>query len=292
MDYPDRNLRGAVNACAVPKAEQLQLSSNPWQEPARDPDRSPRGIELELWRRCKDDGDEDARGVLITRYLPIARSQARRYSSTGMPFEDLLQVASLGLIKAVDRFEPRRGVAFSTFAVPVIQGELKRSLGETGWAVHMPRRLQQLVQRVRRSDESLTARQGRTPTATELADNSGLSLEEVQEAMTAELAWVSHTEYLGRRATARRRSSVEEGLDGSFELIDEASSIARALATLSDRERRVLRLSFIEERAQHEIAGEIGISQRQVSRIIRQALARMQEVANRPSAFGSGGISD
>lgn len=269
------------------------MGSRPSQEPSRDPDRSPRGIESELWRRCKEDGDEDARGVLITRFLPIARSQARRYSTTGIPFEDLLQVASLGLIKAVDRFEPQRGVAFSTFAVPVIQGELKRGLGETGWAVRMPRRLQALVQRVRRSDESLTARQGRTPTENELADDSNLSLEEVREAMTAELAWVSHTEYLGRRATARRRSSVDEGMDGSLETIDEASRIARAFAALSDRERRVLRLSFIEERAQHEIAAEIGISQRQVSRIIRQALARMQQVANRTSASGSGGgISD
>lgn len=242
-------------------------------------DRADGSIEQELWRRFKEQGDRTARNALITRFLPFARGMAKRYRSTGVPFEDLVQVANLGLIAAVDRFDPGRGVAFTTFAVPVIQGELKRELGRTGWAVRMPRQLQQLLQRVRRSNEALTGSLGRTPTPAELAAESSLSIEEVREAMTIELAWISHTEYLGRRATGRRRGDIERSVDDRFALVEEASILARALAALSPRERRVLHLSIIEERAQHEIADELGISQRQVSRIARRAIERMQQVA-------------
>src|SRR2546423_14965291 len=128
------------------KGKQRRLTPRTRQEPARVPDE----IEPELWRRCKEDGDAGAREALITRFLPLAGGQAKRYRSTGMPAEELHQVASLGLIKAVDRFDPHRGVAFATFAVPVIQGGLEGWLGESGWAVRMPRRLQELVRRVRR----------------------------------------------------------------------------------------------------------------------------------------------
>jgi RNA polymerase sigma-B factor len=236
-------------------------------------------IEWELWQSFKRDGDERAREALITRFLPLARAIARPYQSAGVPFEDLVQVANVGLVCAVDRFDPDRGLAFSTFATQVIQGELKRELAKSGWAVHIPRRLQQLVQRIRRSNDTLTGRLGRSPTAAELAVESELSVEEVREGMRVELAKISQTEYLGRRATGRRRGDTERNVDERFAIVEEASTLARALATLSPRERRVLHLSLVEERAQHEIAGEFGISQRQVSRIARRAIERMQVVA-------------
>ena len=228
------------------------------------------------------------REALITRYLPLARAVARRFQATGVPFEDLVQVANVGLVVAVDRFDPDRGVAFSTFAVEVIQGELKRELGKSGWAVHMPRRLQERVQRMRRSSEALTGRLGRSPTEDELAAESGLSVDEVREGTRVELATISQTEYLGRRATGRRRGDTERSIDDRFAIMEEASTLARALATLSARERRVLHLSLVEGRSQHEIADQFGISQRQVSRIARRAIERMQQVAWRSASDAAG----
>jgi RNA polymerase sigma-B factor len=221
---------------------------------------------------------------LITRFLPLARRLAKRHQTTGVPLEDLVQVANVGLIAAVDRFDPGRDVAFSTYAVPVIRGELKRELDRSGWAVRTPRQLRQLMQRMRRSRESLTGRLGRAPSTAELADECSLSPAEVRQALEVELALLSHTEYLGRRAGGRGRDEVEKGVDDGYEQIDEASALARALATLSPQQRRALHLSFVEERPQHEIAAELDISQRQVSRILRGALERMQRVATKSAA--------
>jgi RNA polymerase sigma-B factor len=238
-----------------------------------------RRIEGEPWRSLKREGGERAREALITSYLPLARAIARRFQATGVPFEDLVQVANVGLVVAVDRFDPDRGVAFTTFAVPVIQGELKRELGKSGWAVHMPRRLQERVQRIRRVGDALTGRLGRAPTEGELAAESGLSVEEVREGTRVALATISQTEYLGRRQTGRRRGDAERSVDDRFAIMEDASILARALATLSPQERRVLHLSIVEEWAQHEIADQFGISQRQVSRIAQRAIERMQQVA-------------
>ena len=254
--------------------------------------RSAPGVEAELWRLFKERGDGRARDALITQFLPLARAQARRYSSTGLPIEDLIQVANVGLIRAVDRFDPGHGVVFATFAVPVIQGELKDWLADSGWAVRMPRRLLQLVRRVREASESLTGRLGRAPTASEVAEASELSPEEVREGMRAAQAWNSRTEYLGRRASARRESDVEAGVDEGFDRVGEMSTIERALGTLSEHEREVLRLSFTDDLAQHEIADQLGISQRQVSRILQRAMERMQQVADPSSAPSPGPAAD
>jgi RNA polymerase sigma-B factor len=256
-----------------------RLSTSSSSRLRRQIDRTTERLEWELWRSFKREDDERVREALITRYLPLARAVARRFQTTGVPFEDLVQVANVGLVMAVDRFDPDRGVAFTTFAVPVIQGELKRELDKSGWAVHIPRRLQERVQRLRRSSEALTGRLGRSPTEAELAAESGLSVEDVREGMQVQLAMIAQTEYLGRRATGRRRGDVERGVDDRFAIFEEASTLDRALATLSPRERRVVHLSIVEERAQHEIAHEFGISQRQVSRIVRRAIERMQQVA-------------
>jgi RNA polymerase sigma-B factor len=245
---------------------------------ADDPDPD-HGVERELWRRLKVEEDGVARDALITRYLPLARAQARRHQTVGVPFEDLVQVANVGLIAAVDRFDPERGVAFTTFAVPAIDGELKRELDRSGWAVRTPRGLQQLMQRVRRSSEALTGRLGRDPTPEELAAESELSLEEVHEAKRVEMALLSKTEFLGRRASGRGRDDVEKGVDEGFAQVEDTSTISRAYATLSAQQRRVLHLSVVEELPQHQIADRLGVSQRQVSRILSTALDRMQLVA-------------
>ena len=236
-------------------------------------------IERELWRRCKQEHDQGARDALITRYLSLARGLAKRHQTTGVSFEDLVQVANVGLISAVDRFDPERNIAFSTYAVPVIRGELKRELDRSGWAVRTPRQLRQLMQRMRRSRDSLTGRLGRAPTAAELAAHGELSAEEVREAQQVELALLSQTQYLGRRSSGRTRDEVDRGVDEGFGQVDDVSTIARAYATLSPREQKALRLSVVEELPQHEIATQLGVSQRQVSRILRQSLERMQRVA-------------
>lgn len=241
-------------------------------------------IERELWRRFKQERDQTARDALITRYLPLARGLAKRHQTTGVAFEDLTQVANVGLISAVDGFDPERDIAFSTYAVPVIRGELRRELDRSGWAVRTPRQLRQLMQRMRRSREALTGRLGRDPTAKELAAHGDLSVEEVREAHQVELALLSQTQYLGRRSSGRTRDEVDRGVDEGFGQVDDVSEIARAYATLSPRERKALHLSVVEELPQHEIATELGVSQRQVSRILRQSLERMQRVAKKSSA--------
>lgn len=241
-------------------------------------------IERELWRRCKDECDQTARDALITRYLPLARGLARRHQTTGVPFEDLVQVANVGLISAVDGFDPEREIAFSTYAVPVIRGELKSELDRSGWAVRTPRQLRLLMQRMRRSREALTGRLGRVPTTEELATHGDLSVDEVREAHQVELALLSQTQYLGRRSSGRTRDEVDRGVDERFGQVDDVSTLARAYATLSPRERKALHLSVVEELPQHEIATELGVSQRQVSRILRQALERMQRVAKKSAA--------
>ena len=248
-------------------------------------DTDPSGpVEHELWRRLKLERDQSARDALITRYLSLARGLAKRHQTTGVPFEDLVQVANVGLISAVDRFEPQRGIAFSTYAVPVIRGELKRELDRSGWAVRTPRQLRLLMQRMRRSRDSLTGRLGRAPTSEELAAHGDLSVDEVREAFQVELALLSHTQYLGRRSSGRTKDEVDRGVDERFGRVEDVSTLARAYAALSPRERTVLRLSVIEELPQHEIAAELGISQRQVSRILRQSLERMQQVAKKSAA--------
>jgi RNA polymerase sigma-B factor len=266
--------------------EGRQVSSDARSGSSGRGDQETGAVERELWCRLKQQGDREARDALITRFLPLARGLAKRHQTTGVPFEDLIQVANVGLIAAVDRFEPERNLAFATFAVPVIRGELKRELDRSGWAVRTPRQLRQLMQRMRRSKEALTGRLGRAPTAEELAAHGDLSVEEVREAHQVELALLSQTQYLGRRSSGRTRDEVDRGVDERFGRVEDVSTIARAYATLSPRERKVLRLSVVEELPQHEIAIELGVSQRQVSRILRQALERMHRVARKSTTSG------
>lgn len=240
-------------------------------------DRVSRGL-FERWQRDKD---PRARGCLVERYLPLARTLAARYRGRGgEPFDDLLQVASLGLLKALDRFDPDRGAAFSSFAVPTILGELKRYFRDTGWSAHVPRGAQELGLRVQESEQAVGSRLGRSPTAVELAQYMEVTVEQVIEGLEAAAAHHAaslqqpHDELDGE---SRSLSDVLGEEDPRFEQIDASLTITAAARGLNEREQLVLHLRFYGELTQSEIAKRIGVSQMQVSRILRGALERLRE---------------
>ena len=213
--------------------------------------------------------------------MPLARKLARRYSGAHEPFDDLFQVASFGLLKALDRFDPERGIAFSSFAVPTIVGELKRYFRDLGWAVHVPRGAQELALKIQRAQQELTTKTGRSPTVHDLAQYVELSIEQVLDGLEAAAAHhaasldVPNDESDDDAGTLADTRGVE---DAGFALVENSATVAAALHLLSDRERHVLTLRFFEERTQSEIAAMIGVSQMQISRILRQALARLTEL--------------
>ena len=221
------------------------------------------------------------RDAMIARHLGLARHLALRYSDSGEPLDDLFQVASLGLVNAVDRFDPSRGIAFTTFAVPTILGELKRHFRDRGWAIHVPRDLKEAALRVKRA---IAEHHGeRPPTPAELAQATGLSLEGVLEAL--DVAGVQ------RALSLDAPASSEE--DGGATLVDllggDDADLARAtdrtllqalMRVVTPREREILRLRFAEDLTQSQIGEQIGVSQMQVSRILRGALDRMRAAAH------------
>ena len=229
-------------------------------------------------------GDPHARDALVARFLPLARQLARRYQRTGEPLDDLVQVASLGLLKAIDRFDPDRATAFSSFAVPTILGELKRYFRDKGWSVRVPRDLQELAVRVDRLGEELTREIGRAPTPGEMAERLGISAEQVLEAREAAGAYRAVS--LDRPRTDDEEgdayAEVVGGDDPGFGLAEDAATVERLMRVLTDREREVLRLRFVEDLTQSEIGARVGVSQMHVSRLIRQSIARLRTVAGAP----------
>jgi RNA polymerase sigma-B factor len=227
-------------------------------------------------------GDQLARDELVRRFLPLARKLARRYVGAREPLDDLVQVASLGLVKAVDRFDPDREIAFSSFAVPTIVGELKRYFRDLGWAVHVPRGAQEMALRVAHVSQQLSARTGRAPTPVELAQFLEWSIEEVVDALEAGAA--HHTASLDAPSDSGEGESgtlVQSigGEDAGYDLVDARVTIASAARLLPARERRVLWLRFVDDLTQTQIADQIGVSQMQVSRILRRAVQRLVELA-------------
>jgi RNA polymerase sigma-B factor len=236
-------------------------------------------LERELLERYHAAGDIEARQQLIERFLPLARKLVRNFERPGESSDDLLQVASLGLVKAVDRFELDRGTAFSSFAVPTIVGELKRYLRDVGWDVHVPRAMQERALRVNQVIGELSRNLGRSPTTAEIADATGLTHEDVLEAMEAGMAYDS----LSLESPSSdepdaipysERIAVEE--DG-YELAEYTATLAPRLRALPARDRLVLRMRFQEDLTQSEIAERIGVSQMHVSRLIRAALERLRD---------------
>jgi RNA polymerase sigma-B factor len=227
--------------------------------------------------------DAATRTELVERFLPLAYKLARRYSGGGESLEDLQQVASLGLLKAVDRYDPSQQTAFSSFAVPTILGELRRHFRDKGWAVRVPRDLQELAVRVEREAQLLEGELGRAPTAAELAARCDVTVEAVLEARQA--AGARHATSLDRpreddddSATSLGDTLGEE--DRGFETAEASATLDRLLSVLSDREREVLRLRFQEDLTQSQIGARVGVSQMQVSRLLRHSIAVLREEAD------------
>src|SRR3954470_17630844 len=238
----------------------------------------------ELFLRHQRDRDPAAREQLVQRFMPLARQLARRYQRADEPLEDLVQVAALGLIKAIDRFSPEREVAFSSYAVPTILGELKRHFRDRTWAVRVPRDLQELSLKVDRAVGDLSRESHRQPSVSELAERLQVSEEEVLEALQASSAYRA-TSFDAPRAGGKDEGDVLADAVGSddtgFNLAEDRATLDRLLLSIGPREREVLRLRFVEDMTQAEIGERIGVSQMQISRLIRQSLARLRDAAQK-----------
>jgi RNA polymerase sigma-B factor len=235
--------------------------------------------DLDLFERMRADRDPHARELLIERYLPLARRLARRYQHTDEPAEDLIQVASMGLLKAVDRFDCSRQVMFSSYAVPTILGELKRHFRDRTWSVRVPRDLQELALRVDQTVTRLSLGQRRSPSVAEISRAVEASEEQVLEALEAMGAYRATSLDAPRSTREEETESVAEALgshDHGFDRAEERATLEPLMGRISEREQTVLRLRFGDDLTQAEIGERIGVSQMQVSRLIRQALMRLR----------------
>ena len=235
----------------------------------------------ELFLRWRRDGDQVARDRLIEHHLPLARRLARRYASSGEPLEDLTQIASLGLVKAVERFDPGRGFAFTSFAVPTIVGELKRYFRDATWALHVDRSAQERARRVIDAQAQLTTAAGRPPTIPEIAQYLETDDEYVLDGLQTATAYdaVSLDAPLTRDGEDElSRLEMLGGHDERLSAVDDHSLLYTATRHLPVREREILYLRFGEDLTQTEIAERIGVSQMQVSRLLRRSLARLREL--------------
>jgi RNA polymerase sigma-B factor len=235
-----------------------------------------------LLMRWHNDRDTAARDALVERMLPLARRVASRYRRAGEPLDDLVQIATIGLVKAIDRFDPSRDTALSSYAVPTMLGELKRHFRDHGWALHVPRGLQERVFRVDEAERTLARTLGRTPTTAEVAAATNLSAEEVLEAHEASGALESVSLEEQRFGGADGEATYADGVgevDDNFDRVEYKAVLANAVKALPERDRLVLQLRFGEDLTQSEIAERVGISQMHVSRLLRRSLERLRAVA-------------
>jgi RNA polymerase sigma-B factor len=238
-----------------------------------------------LLMRYRRAGDVAARDELIALYMPLAVRLAQRYRSVNEAADDLVQVAALALVKAIDRFDPDRDVSLSSYAVPTIIGELKRYFRDAGWAVRVPRDLQELALRVTRADDAVSRRLGRSPTAAELAAEVGVTIEQIVEAQEAATAYAAvpldASTPEGDETEPRRRAESTLGReDPGYGRAEQRVLLGSLMTRLDEREREILRLRFNEDLTQSEIGRRLGLSQMHVSRLIRRALARLQAAAS------------
>ena len=235
----------------------------------------------ELLRRYHHQGDVEARQRLIEQYLPLVRSLARRYSYRGEQLEDLVQVGCIGLIKAIDRFDVDRGVELTTYATPNIIGEIKRHFRDKGWAVRVPRGLQELNVRLSKLMEELTIQLERSPTIAELAKAADVEEEEVLEALETGQAYatLSLSAPSGGGEDGDDLDPLESlgEIEKEYEVSEDRAVLAPGWKVLDERERRILELRFFEGLTQSQIAQQVGISQMHVSRLIRRSLEKIRE---------------
>ena len=254
------------------------------QTRGRTPDRVRRQRQDHRLALRQQAGETEARRELIERYMPLARSLALRYRRASEPLDDLIQVASIGLVKAVDRWDPERGLAFSSYAVPTILGELRRYFRDSTWDVRPARDVQELCLAVEEARDELWLELGRSPTVRDLAERVGRAPEEVMEALQASdgrslrsLDAPVHEEEGGSASAGDLIGSA----DPEYERVEAGATLEQLTSILDDRAREILRLRFEEDMLQSEIAARVGCSQMHVSRILRSSLERLY-------AYGAG----
>jgi RNA polymerase sigma-B factor len=251
------------------------------RDASREEDEDPR----QLFARWRQYDDLQAHEMLVRRFTPLARKLARRYTHTSEPFEDLLQIASLGLLKALSRFDPERQITFVSFAIPTILGELRRYFRDSSWGVHVPRGLQERALAVGSARDHLTSERGRPPTVNELAEYLELPVEKVLDALLAAQAYdavpldAPTSPSADGEAPMTYLDTLGE-VDERYELVELDAAAAAALKSLPLRERTIIRLCFIEELSQAEIAHRVGLSQMQVSRVLRRSLEQVRALAD------------
>ena len=221
------------------------------------------------------DGDRNARDQVLVELMPLVRSLAARYAGRGEPLDDLVQVGSVGLIKAVDRFDVSRGVEFTSYGVPTIVGEIRRYFRDKSWAMHVPRRIKELSVRLSRVLDDLTTTLGRSPTIAELADAAAVDEEDVIDALDAAHAFSTRS-LDAVHGGGEQLADYLAGPDPGYEGVDDRWLLSAGLDALDARERRIVELRFFEELTQSQIAAELGISQMHVSRLLRNALEVMR----------------
>ena len=234
----------------------------------------------ELLRAYHDNGDLSAREQLIERYMSLVRSLARRYSYRGEQLDDLIQIGAIGLIKAIDRFDLERGVELTTYATPNIIGEIKRHFRDRGWAVRVPRGLQELNVQLSRLMEQLTVQLERSPTVAELAKAANVEEEEVLEALESGRAYSSLSLSAGSSMGDDEEIDPLETIgteEHEYELSENRAVLEPGFRVLDERERRILHLRFFEGLTQSQIAQQVGISQMHVSRLIRRSLEKIRD---------------
>ena len=238
------------------------------------------GDDSSLLRRYHDQQDGAARDELVRKYLPLVRTLARRYSYTSEPLDDLCQVGAMALVKAIERYRPGNGASFKAYAVPTIVGELRRHFRDHGWAIHIPRSLQERSRTLSVALGELSAKIGRSPTIAELAAHTGMSREDVIEGLEVRMAYDAAS--LDATPQGEEDSSWAARVgeeDARFEMVEYQAVLERTMRALPDRERMLLHLRFIEDLSQSEIAKRVGVSQMHVSRLLRRAVGRLQAVA-------------
>ena len=224
-------------------------------------------------------GDPVARDRIVERYMPLVRSVASRYAGRGEPLEDLVQVGSIGLVLAIERFDLERGVQFTTYAVPTIVGEIQRHFRDRVWALHVPRRMKELSLRLTRTIEAETADLGRSPTIAELAQTMGLEEDEVVEALETYHAYSTRSLSQPLGQGGGTDETMEDMLgqhETGYEEVEDGVLVEAGLDALDERERAIVEMRFFEGLTQSEIAARIGISQMHVSRLLRRSLHVMR----------------
>lgn len=265
----------AAGSAAEASAARRRLRRASKGKPAWDKERT-----RELFRRYKEEGDEEAREQLIVSHVNLVRYIAAKFKNRGEPLDDLIQVGTIGLIKAIDRFDPSRGLEFTTYATPTIMGEIKRHFRDKGWTIRVPRRLQELSAKVNSATDELTARLQRSPSIEEVAEYLGTTADEVLEAMESSSAYSSvPLEAQGGNEDDDAPSVIDRyaSVDGDLEASDDRIVLEEVIGEFPEADQQAIRMRFIDGMTQVVIAKRLGISQVQVSRMLRRALRRIQD---------------